>query len=184
MLHAAIVTTDDELLQIHLLNKANHKPNISAQERDTEGFVSWNYPLELLRQTQQLAPHVIVKEDDKVVAYALTLLPEAAAFHTDLKAMFDNLAPVIYNGKPLAEYKTYCMGQICIDKPWRGKGVFNMLYQHHKLLFAHEFDMVITEISVSNPRSQKAHEKVGFKTIYSYSDASDDWNVVAWDWGM
>ena len=96
--------------------------------------------------------------------------------------MFNNLASVNYNGKLLDDYNYYVMGQVCIDKPWRGQGVFSMLYQHHKKVFAERFDMVVTEISPSNIRSQKAHEKVGFKTIYTYSNAMDDWHVVAWDW--
>ena len=57
-----------------------------------------------------------------------------------------------------------------------------MLYQHHKALYQQRFDMLITEISPANPRSQRAHEKVGFKTIYHYTDAMDAWNVVVWDW--
>ncbi|HWB26880.1 MAG TPA: GNAT family N-acetyltransferase [Chitinophagaceae bacterium] len=182
MLHATVAATDDDLWQIHLLNQANYRQHVSAEVRDNEGFVSWFYPVKLLQQTQQLAPHVIVKEGDTVAGYALTLLREAALIHADLKLMFDNLEPVTCNGKPLTDYRIYCMGQVCIDKPWRGKGVFNMLYQHHKKLYAHDFDMIITEISLSNPRSQRAHEKVGFKTIYTYTDANDEWNVVAWDW--
>lgn len=182
MLFATIVTTEDELLQIHHLNQQNYRQYITVEERDKEGFVSWFYPMELLQKTQAVAPHIIVKDDDKVVGYALTLLPEEAAFHKDLQGMFTHLSTVTYQGKSLTDYNIYCMGQICIDKPWRGKGLFSMLYQHHKLLNAGKFDMLITEISASNPRSQKAHEKVGFKTICTYTDANDDWNVVAWDW--
>jgi len=182
MLQATIVTTDEELLQIHHLNQANYRQYITQEEKDKEGFVSWFYPLQLLQQTQARAPHIIVKDDDKVIAYALTLLKEEAAFHADLDAMFNNLANVTYQGKLLTNYNIYCMGQVCIDKAWRGKGVFGMLYNQHKQLFSTRFDMLITEISVSNPRSQKAHEKVGFETIYTYTDANDIWNVVAWDW--
>ena len=181
-MYATIVTTADELLQIHLLNKANYRQNISAEEKEKEGFVSWPYPVHLLERTQALAPHVILKEGDKVAGYALVLLKEAAPFHNDLEGMFHNLAALTYHGRPLADYNYYVMGQVCIDKPWRGKGAFNMLYQHHKKLYSNSFDMVITEISVSNIRSQRAHEKAGFKTIYSYTDAADEWNVVAWDW--
>ncbi len=181
-MYATIVTTADELLQIHLLNRANYRQNISAEERDKEGFVSWPYPMELLEKTQALAPHIILKDGEIVVGYALVLLKEAAPFHKDLQGMFNNLATLMYNGKPLADYDYYVMGQVCIDKPWRGKGAFNMLYQHHKKLYSNSFDMVITEISVSNIRSQRAHEKTGFKTIYGYTDAADEWNVVAWDW--
>jgi L-amino acid N-acyltransferase YncA len=74
------------------------------------------------------------------------------------------------------------MGQICIDKNYRGKGVFNNLYQHHKKIYQTKFDLLITEISTHNPRSQKAHEKVGFKTIHNYKDVMDEWHVVGWDW--
>lgn len=183
MLYPAVVTTQQELQQIHELNQANYRQHISVAERDREGFVSWLYPLKLLQQTQAIAPHVIVKQDNKVAGYALTLLPAAAAFHNDLEEMFNNLSLAEYNGKPLLDYRVYCMGQVCIDKPWRGKGVFNMLYQHHKKLFAPQFDLLITEISASNLRSRRAHEKVGFKTIYTYTDKNDEWDVVAWDWG-
>ena len=87
-----------------------------------------------------------------------------------------------YNGKPLSSYNYYVMGQVCIDKNYRGKGVFNMLYQKHKELFKHKFDFIETEISTGNKRSMRAHEKVGFKTIYTYRDDKDEWNVVLWSW--
>lgn len=182
MLNATIVTTEEELVQINRLNQLNYRKHITAEERDKEGFVSWPYPLERLQQTQAIAPHVIVKDGDTVIAYAITLLKEAAGIHSDMQEMFDNLASTTYKGRLLSTYNFYCMGQICIDKPWRGKGVFAMLYNHHKKVYSTRFDMLITEISISNPRSQRAHEKVGFKTIYTYTDANDVWNVVAWDW--
>lgn len=182
MLHAAVVTTEEEIDQIHRLNVLNFRKNVSAEEKDKEGFVSWEYPVELLQRVQQLAPQVIVKDGDKVIGYALVTLKEAAAFHADLQTMFNHLATLTYNGKLLSSYNFYCMGQVCIDKAYRGQGVFNMLYQHHKKLYQGVFDMVITEISPSNPRSQRAHEKVGFKTIYNYTDEMDEWYVVVWDW--
>ena len=57
-----------------------------------------------------------------------------------------------------------------------------MLYGHHKKLFEKAYDFVITEISTSNTRSLRAHEKIGFKIIYTYKDVLDEWNVVLWDW--
>lgn len=45
-----------------------------------------------------------------------------------------------------------------------------------------KYELVVTEISADNHRSQKAHEKIGFKTIYTYHDAMDAWSVVVWDW--
>ena len=182
MLEATTVTTEDELAQIHQLNQLNLKQNLSEKEKKEEGFVSWLYSIKLLEQMHKLAPSVIIKNNDNVVAYALVTLKEASEFHPDLQTMINNLQPLHYKGKSLFTYSFYCMGQICIDKNYRGKGVFNNLYQHHKKIYQTKFDLLITEISTHNPRSQKAHEKVGFKTIHNYKDVMDEWNVVGWDW--
>jgi ribosomal protein S18 acetylase RimI-like enzyme len=127
-----------------------------------------------------LHPGIIVKDDDTLAGYALVAFKEAKTFHKDLATMINKLEAIIYINKRLADYRYYVMGQVCVDKDYRGKGVFDMLYQHHKTVFKDMFDFVVTEISVSNHRSIRAHEKVGFKTIYSYKDAMDEWNVVLW----
>jgi len=179
---STIVTTKEELEQIVALSHKNQRANVSAEEKKEEGFISWHYSLELLEKMHALHPNVIVKDGDKVIAYALVALKEALHFHNDLKHMISFIDGVLYNGKPLSDYKYYVMGQICIDKDYRGKGVFEMLYKKHKEIFEKEYDFIETEISASNTRSMRAHEKVGFKTIYTYTDASDEWNVVIWDW--
>jgi L-amino acid N-acyltransferase YncA len=74
------------------------------------------------------------------------------------------------------------MGQICVDKEFRGKGLFEELYQGHKEIYGSGFDFIITEISTSNHRSLRAHEKVGFETIHQYTDEMDEWAVVVWNW--
>jgi GNAT superfamily N-acetyltransferase len=181
-MQATIVTTEKELEQIVQLSHLNQKANITQAEKAAEGFVSWEYSLELLKQMDRLHPSVIVKDNDRLVAYALVALKEAKAFHKDLAALMENFETIIYENKPLADYNYYVMGQVCIDKAYRGKGVFDMLFQHHKEILRSSFDFVVTEISTNNQRSVRAHEKVGFKTIYTYKDTIDEWNVVLWDW--
>lgn len=182
MLYATTVSSDDDLLQIHQLNQDNLKQNLSQHEKQTEGFVSWLYSFQLLKKMHQLAPSVIVKDEHTLAGYALSTLKESAVFHSDLQTMMNNLREVSYETNPLFSYNFYCMGQICIEKKYRGKGIFNMLYQKHRELYSPVYDLLITEISSSNIRSQKAHEKVGFKTIHQHKDDLDEWNVVVWDW--
>ena len=182
MLEAAIVTTEEQLLQIHRLNQKNLKQNLDKETREIEGFVTWLYPLELLKKMHQLSSSIIVTDKKKVIAYALTTLKESKIFHSDLETMFRNLEPVQYKGKPLSSYRFYCMGQICVAKEYRGKEIVKMLYGKHKEVYGADYDFILTEISTSNIRSLKAHEKVGFQTIYSYRDAVDEWDVVVWDW--
>jgi ribosomal protein S18 acetylase RimI-like enzyme len=181
-MHATVVTTNGELEQIIQLSHQNLRTKISEEEKNSEGFVSWNYSLELLQKMNAQCPHVIVKDDGKVIGYALVALKEAKDFHPALKQMIIDLESLLYKNKKLSEYKYYVMGQICVDKLYRGKGIFEMLYQQHKALFEKDYDFVITEISQSNTRSLRAHEKVGFKTIYTYNDNIDKWSVVLWNW--
>ena len=182
MLVTTQVQTPDELEQIYLLNQLNLKQNVSAAEREQEGFVSWLYSIDLLEEMHQLAPSIIVKDGAKVVGYALTTLAEARAFHPDLEEMFHNLEEVRYKERSLFSYQFYCMGQICVAKDYRGQGLVNSLYQKHKELYSAQYDFLLTEISIRNPRSQKAHEKVGFRTIHTHRDSMDEWNVVVWEW--
>jgi len=182
MLKATIVTTENELLQIHRLNQQNLKQNLDKKTKQREGFVTWLYTLDLLKKMHELSPSVIVKDEDKVVAYALTTLKESQTFHTDLETMFRNLESVQYKNRLLSFYRFYCMGQICVAKEYRSKGVVSMLYQKHREIYSAQYDFILTEISTGNLRSLKAHEKTGFETIYTYSDAMDEWNVVVWNW--
>ncbi|BAV06274.1 Acetyltransferase (GNAT) family protein [Filimonas lacunae] len=176
------VTTHQELEQIHALNKANVKQNFTADQMQQNGFLTWLYSLELLQQLHQLAPSVIAKDGDVVAGYALVTPREAAAFHADLQLMISHTDDMVYNGKPLKAYDYYIMGGICVHADYRGQGLVNGLYLHHKTVYSPRYFPLVTEISTSNTRSQAAHEKVGFRTIHTYNDGVDDWNVVVWDW--
>lgn len=182
MIIPGVVTSQKELEQIQELNHQNLKTNLSAEEQMQEGFVSWTYPLKLLDEMNRLAPSIIVKQGDEVVGYALVTLVEASAFHEDLKLMLASISTVQYRGKPLAQYRFYLMGQICIKKGFRGKGVFHLLYQEHKKAYSKEYELLVTEISAKNIRSLKAHEKLGFETIHRYAIDEEVWIVVAWNW--
>ena len=178
----SIVRSENELLQIHQLNKENLRSVINPEEQTSEGFVSWLYSMELLKKMHAVAPSIIVKDETKIAGYALVALKEMVAFHTDLQTLFSHLLQLRYLNQPLSHFTFYCMGQICVDKDYRGMGVTKMLYEKHKEVYSSSYQLLVTEISTSNIRSQKAHEKVGFKPIHNYRDDLDEWNVVVWDW--
>jgi GNAT superfamily N-acetyltransferase len=182
MPEVAIVSSKNELEQIFRLNWMNLKQNLSSKEQMQEGFVTWLYSIELLEQMHRLAPSIIVKDNGEVIAYALTTLKESRVFHPDLNAMFQNLQQVHYKDKPLSSYDFYCMGQICVAKKYRGKGLAKALYQKHKEVYGNEYDFILTEISTRNFPSLKAHQNIGFETIYTHRDEVDEWNVVVWNW--
>ena len=183
MFPASIVTHSDELQQILKLQEENLLNNIDNAEMQSQGFVTLHHSIAILKKMHSLAPSVIIKDNDKVIAYALSMLRECRQLVPDLEPMFSLLDKLIWKNKPLNDYSFYVMGQICIAKQYRGQGLFDELYRHHKKIYQSQFDLFITEISTRNQRSIHAHERVGFETIHTHQDELDEWLVVGWDWG-
>jgi hypothetical protein len=182
MLTAKLVTTEQELSQIAALSASNLSTNISKETKESEGFVSWYYPVEALLALHTIVPSVIAKDGDIVAGYALTLVRECIPVYPVMAATMEHVSCLRYKGRPLSDSRLYLMGQICVREGYRGKGVVGLLYDFHRQEFSDRYDMLVTEISLSNPRSLKAHEKAGFRIIDTHRDGQGEWNVVLWDW--
>lgn len=180
--HVTTVSNDEQLKQILQLQAENLRTNISAETQQQQGFVSLQHSFEVLKQMHALAPGIIAIDDGKLAGYALTMPRECRNIVPDLDPMFSSFEQTIWNGRPLSEYRFYVMGQICVAEAWRGQGIFDALYQQHKLSYSKDFDCIVTEIATRNLRSMRAHERVGFKTIHVHEDELDEWAVVIWDW--
>ena len=178
----SLVTSSTELQQILDLQERNLVTNINDEEKQSQGFVTLQHTLADLQAFQEIAPSVIIKEEERVIAYALTMPRECSEVVPALQSMFTSFDSLMWQNKPLNDYRFYVMGQICIDKEHRGKGLFERLYQGHRHFFGRHFDCIVTEIATRNLRSMRAHEKVGFKVIHVYRDQQDEWAVVLWNW--
>jgi len=182
MLLPKLVSSKEELEQIARLSAANQVANISSETKEKEGFVSWIYSTEILTRLHTIIPSVIAMDGNRLAGYAISLTRECAGVYPSLASMLDYTNTVTYKGRPLSEQSLYIMGQICVDIDYRGQGVVDLLYQFHKKQFSPQYDLLVTEISTSNPRSLKAHKKVGFATIATHRDPDGEWDLVAWDW--
>ena len=178
----AVANSTRDLEQILDLQRANLIAGLPTAEWKDQGFVTVEHTLDILQKMHNAAPSIIVKDNDRVVAYALTMLRECSTMVPVLEPMFANVENLTWNGLPLTAYKFYVMGQICIDKAYRGRGLFDMLYQKHKEIYSPKFDLLVTEIATRNTRSLRAHERVGFKQVNIHRDETDEWSVVIWDW--
>jgi ribosomal protein S18 acetylase RimI-like enzyme len=74
------------------------------------------------------------------------------------------------------------MGQICVAREYRGRGIVDAMYGEHKARYAERYKLCVTEVATRNTRSMRAHARVGFEVVTTYSDEVDEWAVVAWDW--
>jgi hypothetical protein len=177
-----LAETEDELEQILKLQDSNHIQNLSPKERKSNGFVTVKHDLEITTKMNNSARQVIAKDNETVVGYALVMLKEFSELIPVLTPMFAMFSNLSFNQMPLSSYKYYVMGQICIAESHRGSGIFEDLYLKHKEVYSDKFEICLTEVSVNNIRSMKAHVRTGFQTIHTFQDKTDNWNILLWDW--
>lgn len=170
-------STLNELEQIRALQLQNSSQNISSEEKLQEGFVTVQHSVALLEQMNSACAHIIAKDNDAVVGFALVML---SGFRNEIKAlipMFERIDELV------PKDKTYVvMGQICVDKNYRKQGIFRGLYHFYREELQHQFDYLITEVAAINLRSMQAHEAIGFKIIDTYNEDGIVWNIILWDW--
>lgn len=179
------ISNEYQIHQLLALQQQNLKKNISKEEMDSQGFVTVEHDFEKLLAMNNALPQIIALQNENLVGYALSMPVTFKNVIPELVPMFELLDNLNFKNKPIKTYKYYVMGQICIDKSVRGMGVFQKLYEEHAKEFSEKFDFIVTEVSINNTRSMRAHEKVGFKTIHEYYDPEneDDWAVVLWELG-
>jgi predicted GNAT family N-acyltransferase len=183
MIIYTLAKTKNELMEILSLQEKNFKDHLSEQEMLDEGFLSLKHELPELEEISGNYHHIIAKENDKVIGYALVMLKQFKDKVPVLIPMFDQIDALQLNGKFIKETDYFVMGQICIDKDYRGMGVFKGLYQKLKEAMSSHFEITVTEVATRNLRSMKAHRGVGFKSMLDYvSPESEEWALIFWDW--
>ena len=150
---------------------------MSSEEKLQEGFVTVQHSVALLKQMNSACAHIIAKDNDILVGFALVMLPDFRRQIAVLIPMFERIDEL------LLKDKTYVvMGQICINKNYRKQGIFRGLYHFYREELQHQFDYLITEVATINIRSIQAHHAIGFKIIDTYHEDGIEWNIILWDW--
>jgi ribosomal protein S18 acetylase RimI-like enzyme len=174
-MNARPVASDRELEQILALQRANLAPNLTAEEIAAQGFVTVVHDLPLLQRMHAVSPSIVAVDGDQIAGYALVMPVECRDLIPVLVPMFDRL-----DALGIARY--YIMGQICVAAPYRGRGVFDALYEAHRAHLGARYERCVTEVATRNTRSMRAHERVGFRVVETYRDETDEWALIAWDW--
>jgi len=161
MTNYTTATTINDLEAILALQKANLAQCLTLEEIQGQGFVSVNHSFDQLKKLNDYENHIIAKDNDKIIGYLLAMTQQSK---------FD--IPILF-----------VVGQVCIDKEYRGQGIFDNCYFAYKKYYSDKYDFAITEIASTNLRSLNAHKRIGFKEIHSYFVTEEtEWIVVLWDW--
>lgn len=163
----------NDLKQILKLQEQNLPQTLSKKEQLQQGFLTVKHSLDILQRMQEKCPHSIVKFDNEIVGYALSMTKDFASEIPILKPMFKEISKKFDHDNYLV------MGQICISKKYRGLGIFRNLYHFMRTeICKAKYDFIITEIDLRNERSLNAHNSVGFETLKNYTNEDKNWRIV------
>ncbi|MEZ4883788.1 MAG: GNAT family N-acetyltransferase [Chitinophagales bacterium] len=178
-----VTSTEDELQQILLLQKENLEQQVGFTEAKEQGFVTVVHNMQLLREMNEVEPSVIAKYNEKVVGYCLSM---PRIFKTKIEVltpMFEKIDALSFEGRSLNDCNYLVMGQVCINKNYRGMGIFDQMYEFMQAKLSQKYDYLITEVASRNTRSMRAHTRVGFENLLTFADQTDHWELVIWNWG-
>lgn len=175
-----IAETDQHFEQILALQRKNHFSEISEEEQFNNGFVFASHDLQQLKIMALHVPQIIAVCEEKVIGYNLAMTGFMENVLPSLIPMFEEFKKWDYEGKPLMDYQFIVGGQVCVDEDFRGRGLIGELYRKTRDTVGKDYELCITEISVRNVNSLKAHERIGFEVLGVYNDGVETWNLVIW----
>ncbi len=164
--------TDTELQQILELQRDNLPASISSEVKLDEGFVTVEHSFELLKRMNSRCQHFIAKEKENLVGYALCMHPDFGEEIDVLRSMFREIS------RNYTEEDYIVMGQVCIHKDFRRKGIFRNLYNEMLFGIQPTFHTIITEVDHENTRSLNAHYAIGFEHICTYRSDDHNWALI------
>ncbi|WP_268034589.1 GNAT family N-acetyltransferase [Algoriphagus sp. PAP.12] len=175
-------SSNSDLEGILQLQRENLLENLNQETIQKEGFVRVKHSLEDLENLQKDVGHVIAVSGDQVAAYILAMTKQSRDKIPMLLPMFEQFDSIQYQGQLVSDFNYMAVGQVCVGKDYRGLGLFAEAYRAYRDFFKPNYYFAITEISLNNKRSLRAHEKVGFKIIHTFKDQYEEWAIVLWDW--
>ena len=183
MINYTTANTVTDLEAILRLQKDNLRRGLTEEVIQSQGFVTVEHSLDQLKKLNDIEKHLIAKDGDKVIGYVLAMTEESKYEIPMLIPMFDFFSKLTYLDKLISDHHFIVVGQVCIDKEYRGQGIFDKCYQEYKKDYKGKYDFAITDIASSNTRSLKAHKRIGFKEIHTYQGHDNvEWVIVLWDW--
>ena len=175
--------SDRDLIGILNLQRNNLARNLPPEEIQSQGFVTVLHSLQDLQKMNAIEQHIIAKDNDTVIAYLIAMTEKSKFDIPVLVPMFEVFESIEYKNKFLSQYHYMVVGQVCVDKKYRGQGVLDKCYDLYVDTFRTRYDFAVTEIATSNQRSLNAHKRIGFHTIHEYvAPDGERWAIVVLDW--
>jgi hypothetical protein len=158
---------DADYSQIVDLQLRNLDVNLSNEQK-SGGFLSGYFEEPALRRMNEDMCVLVCAEGARVAGF---IGLSSLEFNRDLGmpgALVAAAQNHAFDGRPLLQWSSSLCGPVCIEEQFRGIGLFGQLYEQIPD-FIPQCDLAITSVSRENPRSIRAHEKVGMQRVFEFT---------------
>ena len=177
------LATKADLDQVHRLQERYHVSTISDEDRP-DGFVTTLFTTEQFeRLINDEGGLSIALDGDKVIAYAMAASWEYWSEWPLFAHMIKDLPDTEYLGRTMSMENSYQYGPICVDKEYRGTGVFAHLFDFSRASMRDRYPVLLTFVNQINPRSLAAHRKLGLDLVKEFQFNNNDYYELGFDTG-
>jgi hypothetical protein len=173
-----------EIIGVKELQSSNLKTVLDETEISKQGFLTAEYSIEFLEKINKIQPSIIMVDKEKVIGYALVISRKIYGIHNLIDGMFNKIDDLIYQEEKLKEVNYSIVGQLCIEKSYRGTGLVNKIYNFYRKELSEDFKYLVTGVDEKNVRSIKAHFNTGFEIIGKISFNSCPGHIIIWNWNF
>lgn len=140
------------------LQGKNLLANIPENEWEN-GFVTTPFTVGQIESIVTFNGLFVGESDKRIVAYAFAGSWEYFSQWAIFPFMVSRLAQLNFRTEVIAIENSFQYGPICIDKNYRGSGVFQKLFEAMRIAMSKQYPIGVTFINKINKRSFEAHTK-------------------------
>ena len=134
--------------------------NTIQEEDKKDGFVTTAFTKEELQELIEKEQGIFLAIDAGIViGYVMAGSWSYWSKWAIFAHMIKDLPNLKYQGKVLSTANSYQYGPVCVHKEYRGKGVFQALFNFSREVMSTRFPIMVTFINKINSRSYEAHAR-------------------------
>lgn len=146
-----------DIADVLSLHQKYHVQTIAEKEKK-DGFVTTQLDEDLLCELIEKENGLFIAVNNKqIIAYAMSASWDYCSKWPMFQYMINKLGEIEFLGQQLTVRNSYQYGPICIEKEFRGTGVFERLFDFTRGEMHKKYPILVTFVNTKNPRSVKAH---------------------------
>lgn len=172
------IAENEDFIDIQSLLEANHKANLTVEQRQQNGFVTYRPTMEELAKVNGELGIIVAREGIALAGYLIPMTKRYATNDPFFRELISRISEITFEGRRIVDRNYMVFAQICVDKEYHGQGVPTKFYDFIDSVYGSNFDIAIAEIDDRNKVSLNSSKGAGFVDCGTYDSNGIRWHVV------